>query len=132
MRAWFVAGFCCALALWGGGCILFDEGAVECTEAARCQAADPDVCAVDGQTYACEALAQCSGATIDTSGAACQDCPELFACNIQCADGFDVDENGCDMCACKIECEPLVDCGLFCDGERARDSDGCELCECEG
>ena len=132
MRGLLVAGFCCVLALFASGCILLQGEVKECTEDAQCQASDPGVCATDGVTYACAALAQCSGATVDASGEACSMCPELFSCNLQCTNGYKVDENGCDTCACKVECEPLNDCGIFCDGDRARDSDGCEICECEG
>ena len=51
-------------------------------------------------------------------------------CMIYCENGYLLDSNGCQMCACKTKkCESVV-CRIFCEKGFQLDSEGCEICAC--
>ncbi|XP_038049719.1 uncharacterized protein LOC119723228 [Patiria miniata] len=50
-------------------------------------------------------------------------------CDMYCGNGFDTDENGCEICACKA-CKPLT-CRMACKNGFKKDENGCDICECE-
>ncbi|KAI8786846.1 hypothetical protein BgiBS90_011984 [Biomphalaria glabrata] len=54
-------------------------------------------------------------------------------CLINCPNGFETNENGCNICHCKAakkECSP-VRCKKLCVNGFAKDKNGCEICRCK-
>lgn len=68
-----------------------------------------------------------------SSAPASSSCSEVM-CTMYCANGFQKDARGCDMCACagsSADACPSVDCGSrTCDGGFSKDTKGCPTCIC--
>jgi len=62
-------------------------------------------------------------------GEVCEACPGVM-CDLWCEWGFQVGDDGCEICACAPgpECPPL--CDMFCRYGNVIDDNGCELCQC--
>jgi hypothetical protein len=60
----------------------------------------------------------------------CGGCPDVL-CALYCEDGFETDQDGCEICQCREpqEC-PEVLCALYCEDGFETDDDGCEICKC--
>ena len=63
------------------------------------------------------------------------ECSEVM-CAMYCKDGFQKDENGCEICKCNEPAKraaqkcPLAQCFMLCQHGRKKDANGCVKCEC--
>ncbi|MEO1273800.1 MAG: Kazal-type serine protease inhibitor domain-containing protein, partial [Myxococcota bacterium] len=76
-----------------------------------CPAVAAPVCGADGMTYGNACEAGCAGVEVVSDGP-CETQCEPVACEIFCEYGFQIGEDGCEICACNEEpqCRSNADC----------------------
>ncbi len=82
----------------------------QCRLPCNCSPVYNPVCGADGQTYNNPCEARCAQQPVTSVGACCPS-DSLDGCGVQCENGFAVDGDGCEICACReappCECQPV-------------------------